>query len=874
MTDVAQLEKPAELHDVPKLLIEWPSPWREFVTAIRPALSRSQARLAGEAPYGIFPYRGMIPCWLAEAFLIFAAIVVPVKLAQLRPYVAPRLSSHDIIYYTGDELPRTEDLAGAQAGRSGAAGGDEAQHRTQTIKIARGSSLTPKVVDAPNLRLPVTRDAVANLLAIKPNPGPPPLEGVRSARSAPTLYSAVVAPAPDVIRDFTRNGIAMDAVVPPAPNFSRDQPLTAPTLNANVIPPAPNVSREHALIAPALGPAVIPPAPSVSGDHRQATPSLNVSVVAPAPTVAGDIAKNESRSAPSLATSVIPPAPGAVSREITSAPVQMANVAVVPPPVSAPERATTRDPKLSLPAPSVIAPPPSANSHDVQRLASGSIPDPSKTVVPPPPTQSGSGSFVSSLIGKIFGASEVVPPPPTVNANATRNSTGTSLAANVVPPPPSVGTVAGANARGTRRDAGTSLAANVVPPPPSVGTTAGSNPSGTRNGIGATPASTVIAPPPSAGISGGTGPRSLAPSAAPTLGPPSIVPPPPSLSGPGGGTGQTGGGAGVSLGTQIASNVVPPPPNLGGGSAATGSGLSRQGAGLGSPLDVGSPAAPPSSGGSSTNAGVVVSNHPGPKVGLPTTGDKGSLSMSPSGGDKPGLGGSGGGTGIGRGTGSGSGMKGEGPGAGKSGPGRGSDPNAHGGISPSPGSGGAGTAPSGTPSVPGVSVSGGSVQVSFDTDPSPSDPGSPRRSSLKQRQVLGVDVVSTATSAGAFEPYKNLLHGEKHISYLNTVLGTVVMEYADEASAGRSNPGSLNAPQQIRADLPAGLPHVRMVVACILDASGNLKNLRVLEPGPADMTAKVLAALPSWKFQPALRGDQSVEVTAILGFNIDTNDRF
>ena len=844
MTDVAQLEKPAELHDVPKLLIEWPSPWREFVTAIRPALSRSQARLAGEAPYGMFPYRGMIPCWLAEAFLIFAAIVVPVKLAQLRPYVAPRLSSHDIIYYTGDELPRTEDLAGAQAGRSGAAGGDEAQHRTQTIKIDRGGSLTPKVVDAPNLHLPVTRDAVANLLAIKPNPGPPPLQGVRSARSAPNLYSAIVAPAPEVIRDYTRNGIAMDAVVPPAPNFSRDQPLTAPTLNANVIPPAPNVSREHALVAPALGPAVIPPAPNVSGDHRQAAPSLNVAVVAPAPTVTADIAKNENRSAPLLAASVIPPAPGAVSRDITSAPVQMANVAVVPPPVSAPERATTRDPKLSLPAPSVIAPPPSADSHDVHRLASGSIPDPSKTIVPPPPSPSGSGSFMSSLIGKIFGTTEVVPPPPAVSADATRNTTGTSLAANV------------------------------VPPPPSVEATSGSNPSGSRHGIGARPASNVIAPPPSTGVTGGTGPRTLAPSAAPTLGPPSIVPPPPSLSGPGGGTGQTGGGAGVALGTQIASNVVPPPPNLGGGSAATGSGLSRQGAGLGSPLDVGSPAAPPSSGGSSTNAGVVASSHPGPKVGLPTTGDKGSLSMSPSGGDKPGLGGSGGGTSIGRGTGPGSGMKGEGPGAGKSGPGRGSDPNAHGGISPSPGSGGAGTAPSGTPSVPGVSVSGGSVQVSFDTDPSPGDASSPRRSSFKQRQVLGVDVVSTATSAGAFEPYKNLLHGEKHISYLDTVLGTVVMEYADEASAGRSNPGSFNAPQQIRADLPAGLPHVRMVVACILDASGNLKNLRVLETGPADMTAKVLAALPSWKFQPALRGDQPVEVTAILGFNIDTNDRF
>ena len=58
-----------------------------------------------------------------------------------------------------------------------------------------------------------------------------------------------------------------------------------------------------------------------------------------------------------------------------------------------------------------------------------------------------------------------------------------------------------------------------------------------------------------------------------------------------------------------------------------------------------------------------------------------------------------------------------------------------------------------------------------------------------------------------------------------------------------------------------------------LDVSGNLKNLQVLEPGPASMTAKIIAALPSWKFRPAMRGQQPVEVNAILGFGIDTNDR-
>jgi TonB family protein len=64
-----------------------------------------------------------------------------------------------------------------------------------------------------------------------------------------------------------------------------------------------------------------------------------------------------------------------------------------------------------------------------------------------------------------------------------------------------------------------------------------------------------------------------------------------------------------------------------------------------------------------------------------------------------------------------------------------------------------------------------------------------------------------------------------------------------------------------------------VVIKCKLDSSGNLKDLQVLEPGPAAMTAKIMAALPSWKFRPATRGAQPVEVNAILGFNIDTNDR-
>ena len=110
--------------------------------------------------------------------------------------------------------------------------------------------------------------------------------------------------------------------------------------------------------------------------------------------------------------------------------------------------------------------------------------------------------------------------------------------------------------------------------------------------------------------------------------------------------------------------------------------------------------------------------------------------------------------------------------------------------------------------------------------------------------------------------------------YVDTAIGMVVMQFADADPNPRPGTGAVTGPQGLRTDLPTGLPRARMVVKCKLDASGNLKNLQVLEPGPATMASKIMAALPGWKFRPATRGAQPIEVNAILGFNIDTNDRY
>ena len=106
--------------------------------------------LAGEAQTGLFPWWGiLLSPGRFELLLLVAVIVVPAKLASMQPYEPPPKPKYDVIYYSGNELPRTEDVGGAEAGRSGRSGGREAHHPTQTIRVARGSTLRETVADAP-----------------------------------------------------------------------------------------------------------------------------------------------------------------------------------------------------------------------------------------------------------------------------------------------------------------------------------------------------------------------------------------------------------------------------------------------------------------------------------------------------------------------------------------------------------------------------------------------------------------------------------------------------------------------------------------------------------------------------------------------------
>src|SRR6202521_4381685 len=245
-----------------KLLIEWSSPWREFLTAIRPALARSPEPLAGEARTGLVPYRGMLASWIIEGALLAMAIMLSQEIDRLRPYAPPAMPKYDVIYFSGDELPRTEDASGAQAGHSGRAGGHEAHHRTQTIRVARGERVRERVVDAPKLRLPQSDSAVTNLLAFKTIPGPAPLEGLKPSLRVPSMTETAIAPAPEVRNDKTQRAPMLDAnVIPPSPEPQSDKIRSVPPMSAAVVPLSPSAPRRD-IFVPVPGSqavTVIPP---------------------------------------------------------------------------------------------------------------------------------------------------------------------------------------------------------------------------------------------------------------------------------------------------------------------------------------------------------------------------------------------------------------------------------------------------------------------------------------------------------------------------------------------------------------------------------------------------------------------------------------
>jgi len=665
------------MNDAPQLLIEWSSPWREFLADIGPAIRPSPPRLGFETQAGLFPFRGMVLAMLLEIAALAGAMALRLDRVQPTSFEAPQ-PSHDVIYFSADELPRTEDLAGASGGKAGRSGGASLRH-TQTIRVARDEVVRERVADAPRLDLPKSDSQIRNLLAFRADAGPAPAESLPLNRQAPQIALPVVPPPPD-----------MRAAEMEEPQLRQTQ-LANPT----VVPPPVEIS-QHDL-----------------GRHGLLAPTT-----------------------------------------------------VVPPPVSAPVEVTRRPARLTLPAEAVVAPRPDINNAIQSRRVSGDF---APRVVPPPVDLSTVRTSISATA--LSGTQTVAPPP--VDLHNTQSRTVRGLGGTAVAPPPVE-------------------LQNVQPH--------------AVRGLG----NAAVAAPP-AELASLRRERALAGSTVSVL--------PPDL--PSATNHSSSGGAGTGKG----------------------------------PL--------------SSGAGVVVSAQPGKQPGLPPNSEKATLAMSPSGSSAPGPGGSGNGGGIGHGSSSGSAPAGVGSGSTAVAAGRGASAYDRPGNSPTPGPGGAGNMSNGTSRVPGVSVSGGSNVVtlpSFGAAPDPVSAGHSGGKGVKN----GITVVASPRSGGALNLYGALKGDRVYTIYLNTTVGTAILQFADPDSAAHPYDTDLTAPQAIRVNLPVDLQHSRLLIACVLDRNGVLRHWHVLQAGSSDFSGKILAALPEWKFTPAFRGNEAVEVNAILGFGVDT----
>jgi hypothetical protein len=666
------------MNDAPQLLIEWSSPWREFLADIGPAIRPSPPRLRLETRAGLFPFRGMVLTMLLEIAALAGTMVLRFDRIQPASLQAPP-SAHDVIYFSADELPRTQDLAGAAGGKAGKSGGSSLRH-PQAIKVARDEVVRERVADAPRLDLPKSDSQIRNLLAFRADAGPAPAEALPMNRQMPQMAMAVV---------------------PPPPEMGAAQ-----------------MQQRQLHLTHLANPAVVPPPVEIS-QHDLTHRSL------------------------------------------------MAPTTVVPPPVSAPVETSSRPARLTLPAEAVVAPRPE----------------------------------ISNALQSHHASSEFVPRvlPPPVDLSAVRSSTPAAALSGrqtVAPPPVELDNTQSRPVRG--------LGATAVARPP---VELQNGQPHTLRGLGNAP----VAPPP-AEIASLRRERALQ-------------------------------GSNVS--------VLPPSNTI---SATSRSSLGGVGSGTG----------PPSSG-----AGVVVSPQPGKQPGLPANSEKATLAMSPSGSITPGAGGSGNGGGIVHASSSGNAPAGVSSGSTAVGAGKGASAYDRPGNSPIPGPGGAGNLSNGTSRVPGVSVSGGSNVVTLPSFGPAPDPVTTERSTAKGVKN-GITVVASPRSGGALNLYGALKGDRVYTIYINTAIGTAVMQFADPASAAHPYDADLTAPQAIRVNLPSDLQRSRLLIACVLDRNGALRHWHVLQEDSGDFSARILAALPDWKFSPAFRGDEAVEVNTILGFGVDT----
>jgi hypothetical protein len=271
----------------PQLLVEWSSPWQEFLSAIQPALRRSPPVLLMEARAGLFPWRGLTATVLIE-LMVLGIIAASPSSTQLVT-IPMELTAREVIYFSADELPQTQDSGGSHEGARGKNGG-RAIAAKQVIKVSRGEPVREKISDAPDVSLPRSDSQLANLLSYRELAGPAPADALSLRHATPSIVQLVVPPPPKPVEHQARVvPLAPVAVVPPPPELPEQNILSSPArlrVTAAVVPPPvsapPKASSTPArLLLPTA--SVVAPRPEI-GAARRSVPEQPISQkVAPPP---------------------------------------------------------------------------------------------------------------------------------------------------------------------------------------------------------------------------------------------------------------------------------------------------------------------------------------------------------------------------------------------------------------------------------------------------------------------------------------------------------------------------------------------------------------------------------------------------------------
>jgi hypothetical protein len=193
------------------------------------------------------------------------------------------------------------------------------------------------------------------------------------------------------------------------------------------------------------------------------------------------------------------------------------------------------------------------------------------------------------------------------------------------------------------------------------------------------------------------------------------------------------------------------------------------------------------------------------------------------------------------------------------------------GISPGPGPGGVGGA-SGPNAIRGLSISGGVITLPSFGDPKTSATSAggsgTHGDSRDEYHGTAITIVSTSRSGGALNAYGVLKGSRVYTIYIDTPQGMATMEFS--ALDGALSVDDLTPPEVIASDLSPALPAKKLIVACTLDRTGNVRQARILQGGGYEYEKQLLADLRGWRFRPARRAGEAVEVEALLGFHVGT----